>query len=503
MNIMFINFNIGSTPGINNGIAILSAVLKKEGHRVGLIFLNEELGYGFNLDEMRKEIMGFNPGILGISLIETQLKYAAKFCKGLRDYYKGFVICGGSYPTMVPEECLLLDSIDAVCVGEGEEALRELADALENCREYNRIKNLWFRQPDGSTIKNRLRPFQGLAELPPEDKEIFDLEKILPLKNYQLETMVSRGCPYQCSYCINQSYLKKYQNLCEDTVSLKDYVRMKKVGTAIREITDVISSHPLIKKIAFIDDNFILDSNFLEQFCQRYIKEIGMPFVCNANPLSYSERKAKILKNAGCDDVRFGVESGSERIKQEILQRPVSNLAVMKAFEINKKLGMMTSSFNMIGLPTETKEEVFQTLKLNALIMPDTVKVMTFYPFKNTPIYDLCRQHNLIDYDKKLELDNYDTFTCLKFPREHRLFLQKVQTAFNWYLNLSLENESSKVCASLIRKIEEMNETEWNRFDFYAVDGEISQGFKKKGVPHYSKFVNRSLAVKFPSRHFN
>ena len=194
MNIMFINFNIGSTPGINNGIAILSAVLKKEGHRVGLIFLNEELGYGFNLDEMRKEIMGFNPGILGISLIETQLKYAAKFCKGLRDYYKGFVICGGSYPTMVPEECLLLDSIDAVCVGEGEEALRELADALENCREYNRIKNLWFRQPDGSTIKNRLRPFQGLAELPPEDKEIFDLEKILPLKNYQLETILFWLC---------------------------------------------------------------------------------------------------------------------------------------------------------------------------------------------------------------------------------------------------------------------------------------------------------------------
>jgi hypothetical protein len=164
---------------------------------------------------------------------------------------------------------------------------------------------------------------------------------------------------------------------------------------------------------------------------------------------------------------------------------------------------MMTSSFNMIGLPTETREEVLDTLRLNAEICPDTVKVMTFYPFKNTPIYGLCDKLGLIDYGKKLELDNYDTYTCLKFPAEHRLFLKKVQTAFNWYLNAFTDNGSSREYSRMVEKIEYMDEGEWSGFDFYAADEALSEGMKKEGIPHYSKFVNRSLAVKFPSRHFS
>ena len=107
----------------------------------------------------------------------------------------------------------------------------------------------------------------------------------------------------------------------------------------------------------------------------------------------------------------------------------------------------------------------------------------------------------MINYDKKRELDDYDTFTCLKFSSEHQLFLKKIQTAFNWYINMFLDNGAISHYRKLVKIIELMNENEWDRFDFPSADKEISQELRKKGIQHYSKFVNRSLAVKFPSRH--
>lgn len=503
MKILFMNFNLGSTPGINNGLAILSAMLKRKGHKVDLIFLCEALGYGFDPGRIEKDIKDLEPDIIGMSLMETQLKYANAFLKSLRSYYRGFVVCGGPYPTMDPEGCLDMEGVEAVCVGEGEEALMELVEALETGDDYKGIKNLWCKLPDGSIVKNKLRPFSDLDRLPAEDKELFDLEKILPLKNYQLEAMLGRGCVYQCSYCINRSYLERYQQLCERPVTVKDYVRVKGAGTAIAEIKETLSRHPAIKKIAFIDDNFIMYDNFLEDFFTRYRKEIHLPFMCNVNPASYNLSKAKLLKDAGCDDIRFGIESGSERVKREVLKRNIPNKSVVEAFRINNDLNIMTSSFNMIGLPTEEKEEVFETLRLNASITPDTVKLMTFYPFRNTPIYGVCEEMGLIDYEKKFELDNYDTFSCLKFPPEQHLFLRKIQTAFNWYINVFLDNGASSEYDKAVKHIEGLDQDRWNAFDFYSADEEMSGRMRKKGLTHYSKFVNRSLAVKFPSRHFD
>ena len=501
MKILFINFNIGSTVGINNGLAILSSVLKMKRHQVELLFLSEQLGYDFNLERMKQDIMKIKPDVVGISLMEPQFKYAEEFCNDLGDYYKGFVICGGPYPTMDPETVISVNAINAVCIGEGEDAMCELVESLETGKDYTQIRNLWVKDSNGKIVRNRLRPFTDLTKLPPEDKELFDLRKILPLKNFQLETMLSRGCIYKCTYCINDSYVKQYKKMSDSPVSLKSYTRVKNIDTAIAEIRNVLLKFSEVKKITFIDDNFMIYNDFIEEFCKKYKKEIGLPFLCNVNPMSFDLAKVKLLKDAGCDDIRFGIESGSERVKKEIMKRSITNKSVVNAFKQTNELGMMSSSFNMIGLPTETKEEVFDTLKLNADVLPDSIKLMTFYPFKNTPIYDVCEKLDLIDYEKKRELDDYDTFTCLKFPKEHQLFLKKMQTAFNWYINMFLDNGAISHYRKLVKIIELMNENEWDRFDFPSADKEISQELRKKGIQHYSKFVNRSLAVKFPSRH--
>jgi len=425
------------------------------------------------------------------------------FCEDLRTYYDGFVLCGGPYPTMDPDTVLAVEAVDAVCVGEGDDAICELADYLEKGDDVSRIRNLWVKTDDGTIVKNKLRAFKDLRELPPDDKELFDLAKILPLKNYQLETMVGRGCVYKCAYCINDSYVKQYHKYCEKEVKIRDYTRIKEIDTVIKEITMVVLKFPEIKKIAFIDDNFFMYPKFVEAFYAKYKEEVGLPFMCNINPMSFNESKGQFLKDAGCDDIRFGIESGCDRVKKEIMKRTISNESVVNAFNVTKKLGIMSSSFNMIGLPTETKEEALETLKINAEIEPDTIKLMTFYPFKNTPLYNTCEELKLINYDRKKELDDYDTFTCLNFPDEHQLFLKKMQVAFNWYINSYLKNEAGVQYKKLVDKIELMTADEWNAFDFPDSDKEISNEMKQKGFLHYSKFVNRSLAVKWPSPHLD
>ena len=502
MKILFVNFNVGSTPGINNGIAILSAVLKNKGHHVELMFLSEEMGYSFDIKRIGKDIIRFNPDIIGISLMEPQFKYMKKFCHDLKNCFSGFVICGGPHPTMDPVAVLSVEGVNAVCIGEGEDALCELADALKSKADYRQIKNLWYKMPDGTITRNKLRPFKKIDELPVEDKELFDLDKLIELKNLQLEMMIGRGCPYKCSYCINESYFKQYKNMCNETIRMKDYLRTKKVDVVIKEINDSVSKHPQIKKLSFIDDNLLVYGNLIDDFCKKYKREIGLPFLCNVNPMSFDEAKGKLLKDAGCEVIRFGIESGSERIKRDIMKRHITNESVEKTFNIARKLGIMTSSYNMIGLPTETKKEVFKTLRLNAAILPDTVKIMTFYPFKNTPIYGLCIRLALINHDKKEKLDNYDTFTCLNFSSEHQLFLKKIQIAFSWYLNAFLENEASVRYHKLITRIEAMNEDEWCGFDFDAEDRHISNKLKAQNVLHYTKFT-RSLAVRFLSGQYD
>ena len=502
--ILLVNFSVGATTGVNHGVAIISSILKRKGCQVDMLFICEDLDYPFDLATMREDVLKLNPDLIALSFLEPQIKYVEEFCRDLKHYFSGLVVCGGAGPTMVADRVLAIDGVDIVCVGEGEEAISELMDAVQCDTDYRTIQNLWIKEPDGSITKNQLRPFIDLRTLPPEDYELFDLDKILPLKGYQLGVLLGRGCLHKCSYCINDGYLRLYEDRgSEKPETRKRYVRVKDVSTAIKEIKDAIRKHPQITKIAFGDDNVLFYGEAGKLFFERYKEEIGLPFRCNGSPALFTPSKGLFLKETGCVDIGFGLESGSERIKKELLQRPMSNSSVIDAFRATKDLDLMTNSFNMIGLPTETKEEVFATLSLNAMIMPDCIKMMTFYPFESTPIYDLCQKMKILDHDRKRELDNYQTATCLKFPAEHELFLKKVQAIFNWYINIMLNNEASSQYQKLVDKVEAMSQTEWDQFDFLSADKETSDAFRKKGIVHYTKFVNHSLAAKFPSKHFS
>ncbi|MBI2027710.1 MAG: radical SAM protein, partial [Deltaproteobacteria bacterium] len=361
------------------------------------------------------------------------------------------------------------------------------------------IKNLWFRFDDGRVVKNPNSSFVDLKTLPPEDKTIFDLNSYVKEKGNQIEVTVGRGCPYKCTYCFNESYFQLYQK-DNPELKIKDFIRFKDMDVIFEEIHQSLTLTKIpIRALSFVDDNFLMNVSFLKEFCERYKKEIGLPFVVNVHPLTLNEMKGAMIGDAGVISMRFGVESGSERLRKHILNRQTPEEKIFQAFDIARKYNVMPSSYNMIGIPEETEEDLMATLSLNARLSPDVVKMMTFYPFHGTRLYEYCEKKNLIDWDVKEKLDNYDSGTCLKFSKDYQLLLKKVQVIFPWYLNTFGGYDPLRLYQKNINDVLKMNEKEFLVFNYDSINDELTKKMEAIGATFFKTNFNRSIAIKVPT----
>ena len=145
--------------------------------------------------------------------------------------------------------------------------------------------------------------------------------------------------------------------------------------------------------IGFHDNIFTLNKSWLREFCERYCAEINLPFWCNTRVDCITDDDIMWLKKSNCRRIHMGVESGSKRIRKEILKRPVNNQKIIDVFKKVKKNGIKTVSFNMIGLPTETEEDIRETIDLNRAIVPSWIILSVFNPFPGTELYDFCKKN--------------------------------------------------------------------------------------------------------------
>ncbi len=509
MNVLFITPSHNVTIGLNQGVAILASLLKREGHQVAYILINDRMGYKWSEWQqwLPQQIEKFKPDIIGHSVMTPQWKYTRVIGNYLEKNYPHLVqVVGGPHPSQYPEEVFNDGSefIDLICLGEADltfpQFLRENTPETLRSRTYKTdVKSLWFRFDDGRVIKNPNDTFVDLTKLPPEDKSIFDLNAYIKEKGNQIEVTVGRGCPYKCTYCFNESYFNLYKK-DNPTLQIKNFLRFKDMDIIFQEIRDALQIAEVpIRALAFVDDNFLINYSFLEKFCARYKKEIGLPFVVNVHPLTLNEAKGELIGDAGVISMRFGVESGSERLRKDVLDRQTPEAAIERAFNIARKFNVMPSSYNMIGIPTESKEELLDTLRVNARLAPDVIKIMTFYPFHGTRLYDFCVERDLIDWRKKEELDNYDSGSCLKFPQDHHLFLKKVQTIFPWFLNFYGRLDPFGFYKKEIDKALALTEEEWESFNYDDINLRLTQKMEAENLTFYKTHFNRSIAIRVPT----
>lgn len=497
MRILFIYPNLNAQIGFNYGVACLSAVLKQDGHTTGLLNINEQLGYPLDIPRILDDTAAFAPDLIAFSLITTQYQYAEQIARALKKRFSLPIVCGGIHATVATDDVLASGLFDAVFVGEADFALRDYVRTLERGGDIATVSNLCFRR-NNAVVHNPVMPFIPLDRLPPKDYGIFDFQKMIDAKNGWVGIMASRGCPFRCTYCFNHQIVELY---CRDLgvpQARLGYIRHHPLQDVLDEIRYLLTTYRNIRMFIFDDDLFTFNRDYVLEFCRRYPQVSDLPFVVNAHVQVFDHEVARSLKQAGCAIVKFGIESGSERVRREVMRRMMKNETIRQALAVAEDAGLHSSAFVMIGLPTETRDEVLETVQLLADTRPGRFRWTAFFPFPNTVAWELSRRGGFIDTAKMGSLSNFTDDSCLDFGPEHNLWLAKMLKTFPWQVNA----RSGLACApryqELVRDIETMTEQQW-----HAATGEIrrrdadeSRAQDAAGALHYAIRFNPFMAVR-------
>lgn len=417
MNILLVYPNISSSEKLILGLAYISAVLKEEGHSVEL--------YDTTWEFSRKDLLrsAKNKDLIGFSVLSLERNRAYEISKIVKENYDIPILWGGVHATVDPEDSFDTNCVDYLCIGEGEDAIKEFVQKIEAGQDITSIQNIWSKQ-DGHIQKNEIRPLiQDLDKLPFPDREIFDIRHLC------IDTgspfLGSRGCPYGCTYCVNNCYLRMYKNKGK-------YVRYRIVDRLLDEI-ELVKEKYHIKFVEFADETMTLRKKWIEEFALKYQKRIGLPFVVQTRCETVNLELLKLLKLAGCKHISFGIESGNEIIRHKVLKRKMTNQQIINAFTMAKEVNLSTTAFNMVGLPFETEQALLDTVKLNKKVKTKHHNVCIFYPFKGTELERICRENNWIQPAVD-ELESYYHDSILKMPQLDRLTILTYQKFWKLYM---------------------------------------------------------------------
>ena len=200
--------------------------------------------------------------------------------------------------------------------------------------------------------------------------------------------MASRGCPYNCAYCCSPAMKQLYGG--------NRYIRFRSVESLVEEVEMVVRNFPQVEYNVFHDDLLPMKKEWFADFTREYRRRIKLPFEMNCHPNLMDREIAQMAKSAGCALIRFGIESGNEHIRRQVLGRQVSTKRIIDAFSCCDEAGIKTLSYNMIGLPFETRPQVLDTIKLNARVRPKVAHVSIFFPYLGTKAYEICQREGFL-----------------------------------------------------------------------------------------------------------
>jgi radical SAM superfamily enzyme YgiQ (UPF0313 family) len=518
MRVLFVYPNLYTQMGFNHGLAALSAVLKDAGHETELLNLNENLPPVPSEDEAWELVQSWEPGLIGFSCLTQQYGSALELAKQLRERAarEGVtlppLVVGGIHPTMVPEEVMRDGVWDHVGVGECEDSLLELVRRTEAGEAAEDVPNFlsWpggvrpSGEIEGAWTRNPVGPFPSFPTQPLPDYALFDTQRITDLKDGWFSVMTSRGCPYRCTYCLNHRIVDTYKADLKRKVADLDFFRFRDPEDVVKELKHVLSKYDRVKTFLFDDDLFTQNAAHAIAVCDAMVREgIDVPFVVNSHVKRLDPRVAEALGRAGCSILKLGIESGSARVRKQVLKRHMTQSDIMETVASAEEHNLHTSGFLMVGLPTETDEERWETVDLLAETRIGRFRGSFFFPFPGTEGWDMTVEGGYINPE---EIDSKRTFTdgsVLDFGPEENLFIDKLGRALPWFVNARMERfhedaPASKRYAPLMERVMAMDAEEWREFipGIGAVDAEFSAAACAAGELHYAIKYGATMGVR-------
>lgn len=322
------------------------------------------------------DIVGFTCDTFNRGLVKESIKWVRGVDKNIK------IIAGGVHASFCHEQVLNHYGADIIVLGEGEDTIVNLCNALQNSSSLSDVAGIAYKE-NNKIVLNAPSNF------------INDLD-IIPMPDYSYAAsfierskmgflITSRGCPVRCTFCSSSSFWGQK-------------VRMHSVERVVAEMQMLINQFK-VKRIFFHDDTFNLSVDRVKAICREIINcniDVEWGCSCRVNPVS--EEMISTMVSAGCRHICWGIESGSESILKKI-NKNVSLTQIRNAFEISKKFTHLTSigAFTMVGNPGETEGTIKETIKfLNTIPLTDSPSTSILYVLPGTTLYEDLREKGYI-----------------------------------------------------------------------------------------------------------
>ncbi|MCI0501718.1 MAG: B12-binding domain-containing radical SAM protein, partial [Epsilonproteobacteria bacterium] len=318
-------------------------------------------------------------------------------------------VAGGPHATVLPTT--LIEHVDAVVLGEGEHIFTDLIKKYPR-GNISKVNGIWYKK-NGKINKNNQREYiTNLDELPHPARDLLNMKKyiktwhVLDSINPKLQGtnfIASRGCPFNCSFC--QPTLKNI---------FGSKIRIRSPENVVEEISFVKDKYN-IDGFNFVDDTPTFDKKWVIDFCKKLKeKDLDLLWGCNTRIDTVNENLLKIMYDAGLRKLHIGVESGSQRMLDEIYHKGIKLEDAKKTIITAKKIGINTMTFFMLGGPTEKKKDVEKTIRFACSLDADEATFSITSPLPGTELYEYTKER----YNVSNNYDDFDYYGGRAFEGE-------------------------------------------------------------------------------------
>jgi len=477
------------------------AVCAAAGHDVRFVYYEAEDTYlgktshRPSYKQISDDICHTEPDIVAFSCVTDNYQHQLQCSRALKKKQKHIAtIFGGVHPTALPENTLLESSVDAVAIGEAERSLVELLNTAEVSGTFSfpddPIRGIIFKKYGASIGVPVEGKLAKLDSLPFPYKQPF--LSVLRDSSHEYRIMTSRGCLYHCSYCFN-SYMRRLRG--------SKAIRRRSIDNVIEELL-LAKKEFAVKRIMFVDDSFAASKTWVSAFCAKYRANIGLPFACIANPNHIDEETSGVLASAGCVNVQLGIQSLSESICAQVLDRKSSNAQIGRAIQHLKKSKIMVQVDHLLGIPGDTVQVQEASVRFYNTYRPNLISIfwLTYYP--KTTIVGMAQNAgvitqsdiNSIEQGFRLTPESYLTGGSLRNPKPYfsiSFLLNWLPLLPGWFVTILLRSRVYRLFRIrnylLSTALPRVIQSVFNKNDF-------------RGRSHIVRFFGKALRIKKGSK---
>lgn len=387
--------DLDATIAPPHAVLSLAAPLLRKGYKVKIVDQRIDPDWQIHL----KEFLSQKPICVGISTMTgTQIDFALQASRLIRQKTDGKIpiIWGGAHPSSIPEQTAKNDNVDVVCVGEGDITFPEIVDALKNRTSLHEVLGILFKE-NGQIITTPPRPLLDVETLLPVPWELIDVEKYIHRDFYVRDTyrsldigQTSRGCPFECGFCSSATLRQRKW-------------RAMSVEKSLSVILDPVKRFNL-DSIWIRDDEFFIDPKRVYQICKGIVDSgVKIKWYTSGTRVDVFTRLDKdvltMIRRSGADTLKLGAESGSNRMLK-LMCKGIAREDTLKANLKAKEFGFIPVYALMMGFPTETFEDINQTIDLFVQLKKENPQaefeiIGAFTALPKTPLFSLALEHGL------------------------------------------------------------------------------------------------------------